>query len=163
MSKNIHKQIIDGEGTISLEGEELSFTFPDCLTGAKDFLQDEDKLVEYFKNFKTEKYPNGILLNMFHQSFGQARVNWSADVKRQAIIKEKDENGKVIGKKNIFSSLSKDCSKSWIPPVQGLAKSKKDTLIDIITKLVGLGYDANILLTNADKLAEACQKEEIKL
>ncbi len=156
MSKSIHQQIIDATGKITLEGEEIEFTLPHCMTIAKDALQDANELVEIYKDA-------GILLNVFHQAFGQMRVNWSADVKKQAIIKEKDETGKVIGEENIFAALESDCSIEWIPPVQGIPKSKKQDLTGIIIKLVGLGYDANILLLDADKLAEACEKEGIKL
>lgn len=129
MSKSIHQQIIDGTGTISFEGTERDFNLPECMTMVKDHLQDEDALVRIYKD-------SGILLNVFHQAFGQMRVNWSADVKRQAKLEGND-----------FKTLKADCSINWVPPVQGLPKTKSSEMSeDEMLKKLAKKYSPEQLL-----------------
>lgn len=157
MAKSIHEQIISGNGEIQLDGKIRNFTLPIILTGIdENWLQDAKKLIHWFNNCIDEKHPDGILLNIFHQAFGQARVNWSAEVKRQAkaLAKEKE-----ITEGEAFMQLANDCAIEWIPPVQGLPKTTNKEKVaqdtaSLIFSLMEKGHTLDELKTKTPKELE---------
>jgi len=128
MAKNLIQQLIDGIGTIKMENLTRDFMLPNCMTGAKDIIQDEEAMIEYLRNIKTEKYPEGILLNVIHEGFAQMRVGFAADVKNKAIEKIKDADGKIINEINHFMTMDIDCSIDWIPSKKELPQATKTTV-----------------------------------